>query len=186
MELTIEQAFNRAYEKISDNNEQLRKQIRQRRNGMEDLYGVMFKASGDANTPAKFYISLSPDYIYLQRLAFKFVIDTQSADDFEVSIDGVPVTDYLIEQHNGEWMDGAGVFPTENLEDDQSDFYDIIGVGAIMSAEIETETDEEALSELVSRRTRLLRRGWKPVEISSNAAFTVDAYLYVKYDNLNR
>lgn len=41
---------------------------------MEDLYGVCFSANGDATNPATFYISLSPDYVYLHRFAFKFVI----------------------------------------------------------------------------------------------------------------
>lgn len=41
---------------------------------MEDLYGVCFTSNGDANNPATFYVSLSPDYVYLERFALKFVI----------------------------------------------------------------------------------------------------------------
>lgn len=72
--MTYEQFLNRLAEKTYDNTKQLRRGVQQRRNGMEDLYGVMFSADGDAENPATFYISLSPDYVYLQRFAFKFVI----------------------------------------------------------------------------------------------------------------
>lgn len=61
-------------ERTIDNTQQLKRGVNQRRNGMEDLYGVCFSSNGDASTPATFYISLSPDYVYLQRFAFKFVI----------------------------------------------------------------------------------------------------------------
>lgn len=61
-------------EKTLDNSRQLKRDVHQRRNGMEDLYGVCFTSNGDANNPATFYISLSPDYVYLERFAFKFVI----------------------------------------------------------------------------------------------------------------
>ena len=72
--ITIDRYMNMLAERTLDNSRQLRKDIHQRRNGMEDLYGVCFSANGDANTPARFFISLSPDYVYLQRFAFKFVI----------------------------------------------------------------------------------------------------------------
>lgn len=70
----FDQYLNMLAEKTVDNTRQLKRGVNQRRNGMEDLYGVCFSAEGDANSPASFYISLSPDYAYLQRFAFKFVI----------------------------------------------------------------------------------------------------------------
>lgn len=72
--VTLDQYLNAISERTLDNARQLRRDNRQRRNGMEDLYGVCFSAQGDANNPATFYISLSPDYVYLERFAFKFVI----------------------------------------------------------------------------------------------------------------
>lgn len=72
--ITYEEYLNMLSEKVVDNSRQLRKGVHQRRNGMEDLYGVCFSANGDSNSPATFYISLSPDYVYLERFAFKFVI----------------------------------------------------------------------------------------------------------------
>lgn len=72
--ISYEQALNTLSEKTIDNTRQLKRMVNQRRNGMEDLYGVCFSANGDANSPATFYISLSPDYVYLHRFAFKFII----------------------------------------------------------------------------------------------------------------
>lgn len=227
MNVTYEQAMNMLFERTADNRKQLQKQIKQRRNGMEDLYGVMFSANGDADSPASFYISLSPDYVYLERFAFKLVIkpfattvkgatssatvqieDTSlsvsddkvspnphnhtakahthniidgmafvntTSEDWEVWIDGVDITDYLIEQHDGYWIDGEGVYPTNDLDDEQADFYDILDVASLMTAD-GNETDRE----------KLLRRGFKKVEIKSDAPFAVDAYLYVKYSHMNR
>lgn len=72
--ISYERFLNILAERTIDNSHQLRRGINQRRNGMEDLYGICFSAEGDAQNPATFYISLSPDYVYLQRFAFKFVI----------------------------------------------------------------------------------------------------------------
>lgn len=242
MEVTYEQVLNMLLERTASNTKLLRRETLQRRNGMEDLYGIMFSASGDAKSPASFYISLSPDYGYLERFAFKFVIKpyastvagagtveidigettlsggeenakviegtstldaegsgitpnphthtlsgslsgvdygikkiSTDSESWEVWIDGVDVTDYLIEQHDGYWIDGEGVYPTNDLDDEQGDFYDILDVASLMTADGK-DTDRE----------RLLRRGFKPVEIRSDKPFAVDAYLYVKYSHVNR
>lgn len=242
MVMTYEQALNRLFERTSDNTSQLNKQIRQRRNGMEDLYGVMFSADGDGDNPARFYISLSPDYTYLEMFAFKLVISpykttvkggttsatvtvndkslsvsgdnitpnphnhtTQAhthnlvngisfvnltAEDFTFSINGVDITDYLQEQHDGYWIDGAGVYPTDEInpedEEDEPDFYDILAVASMMTAEADAESDADAKQAILNDRNKILRRGFKPVEISASAPFHVDAYLYLKYPHVNR
>lgn len=72
--VTIDEYLNSLSERVIDNTRQLKRDTRQRRNGMEDLYGICFSANGDANYPARFYVSLSPDYVYLEQFAFKFVI----------------------------------------------------------------------------------------------------------------
>lgn len=46
----------------------------QRRNQVVDLYGVEFTRQGDAQTPARFYISISQDMQYLERFEFKLAI----------------------------------------------------------------------------------------------------------------
>lgn len=241
--VTLNEVLNKLSEKSIDNTRQLRRSVNQRRNGMEDLYGVCFSANGDANYPATFYISLSPDYVYLQRFAFKFVIkpyrstvagasgsgitigatrldggggglphiieNTSTLDeedggaitpnphthdvsgglggldygikqietistDWQVKIDGVDITPYLIEQHDGNWITGEGVFPNNRLDDVEA-FYDILDVASVMTA----EGDEVS-------RDKILAPKFKKVELLSNAPFGVDAYLYLKYSNTNR
>lgn len=214
---------------------------------MEDLYGIEYHHNG-ANT-AKFYISVSPDLVYYERFAFKFIIEpfessvtgisgggsmsvgdtsltmgggtgsqvisgTSTLDDatavsispnphthdvsgsigdlsygmktisttsadWSVSIDGVDITEYLIEQHDGDWIDGEGIYPTDEIEGDEDDmtvnFYDILDVACMLEAEGAT-----------SERKKLLRPGFKEVEISSDAPFSVTALLYLKYSHLNR
>lgn len=46
----------------------------QRRNQVVDVFGMEFNRFGDANTPATFYLSISPDLIYYERFEFKIII----------------------------------------------------------------------------------------------------------------
>lgn len=86
--LTIDQVLNRLAEKTYDNTKQLRRGVAQRRNGMEDLYGTEFTHNGDASHPATFYVSVSPDLVYYERFAFKFIIEPFSSSVASVSVDG--------------------------------------------------------------------------------------------------
>ena len=240
--ITYEQYLNMLSEKAIDNSRQLKRGVHQRRNGMEDLYGVCFSANGDANHPASFYISLSPDYVYLERFAFKFVIKPYTSSvagvsgggsltigetslsgggsgeyvidgtstltedssgispnphthtasgsiggleygvhkvnttstDWHVFIDGVDITAYLIAQHDGAWITGEGVYPTNRL-DRRIDFYDVLEVCDVL-------TDEGRIED----RDKILESRFKRVDITSDAPFGIDAYLYLKYSNLNR
>lgn len=233
--VTLDQYLNALSEKAIDNSRQLKKGLHQRRNGMEDLYGVCFSANGDANNPATFYISLSPDYVYLERFAFKFVIkpfvssvagassgtltinstmleaeavqDPQTSDidvsitpnphthtlsgsiggidygvtkqgtsstDWRVVIDGIDITPYLIAQHDGEWINGEGIYPTNRL-DRRIDFYDILEVCDVL-------TDEGRESD----REKILASTFKPIQIYSDSPFGIDAYLYMKLSHVNR
>lgn len=233
--ITYEKYLNMLSERVIDNSRQLKRDLHQRRNGMEDLYGVCFTSNGDANTPATFYISLSPDYVYLERFAFKFVIKpftssvagasggsltindtllTASASEdpntgnisvgitpnphghtvsgsigslnygttqigttstnWHVRIAGIDITSYLIAQHNGNWINGQGVFPNNSLANIE-DFYDILEVCDVL-------TDEGKIVE----REAILASTFKKVEIISDAPFGVDAYLYLKYPHANR
>lgn len=232
--LSLEQVLNRLAEKTTDNTRQLRRAVQQRRNGMEDLYGVMFSAEGDVDNPATFYVSLSPDVVYLEQFAFKFVIrpysttvksGTSSAtvtvnnrslsvsgdsispnphnhtkeahthnivsgksfvqtnsDYWRVRIAGVDITPYLMEQHDGDWIDmedesGAKVFPNNDLED-KEDFYDILEAVSMMYRE---DTEES-----LTNASKILKPEFKKVEIVSDAPFGVDMYIYMKYSHMNR
>ena len=66
--------LNSLAERTIEHNKILKRDINQRRNGMEDLYGQAFMVNGDGGSPATFYISISPNYTYIEQFAFKFVI----------------------------------------------------------------------------------------------------------------
>lgn len=197
--ITLDQYLNSVAEKTLDNSRQLKRDVHQRRNGMEDLYGVCFSAHAtepkSGRYTARFYISLSPDYVYLHRFAFKFVImpsiiegeDPSEGRDWRVTIGTkkvndvyvpVDVTDYLKEQQDippeDPLFEGEGVYPSNKL-DDREDFYDILDVVSVMYAEGEDDSAEAIIKPI-----------FKPVEISSVKPFSVDAYLYLKYSNCNR
>ena len=229
---TYGDAINALAERTNENTQMLKRSKTQRRVSFVDLYGIPFTAQGDANTPATFYISASPDLAYYERFAFKFVIQPftssvsgldagslsvgstsltyqlpqtegqpgiitpnphthslsgsiggvsygvtktpTSSSVWRVVIHGVDITPYLMEQHEGEWIDGEGIFPTNSLENEE-DFYDILDVACMLEAEGRTED-----------RNKLLMPEFKKVQIYSDAPFSVTAYLYQKYSNVNR
>lgn len=185
-QVTYEQYMNMLSERVVDNTRQLKRDVRQRRNGMEDLYGVCFSAHAtdekDGRYNARFYISLSPDYVYLHRFAFKLVImpsiiedeEPSEGRDWKMSIAGKDITAYLKEQQDGEWIEGEGVYPNNKLEA-LEDFYDVLDVVSVMIAEGNEDDARTIISPV-----------FKPVVISSKKPFSVDAYLYLKYSNTNR
>lgn len=239
--ITYAEALNKVAEVTKDNRDELRKSRLQRRTEFTDLNGVPFIAQGDADHPAQFYISISPDLVYFLRFQFKLHIQplistvtgaggsissigsteldddtttkvvnnsstleisndvspnphTHSAsggsgsvsygikyihttsDDFTVKIHGVDITDYLIEQQDGDWIDGEGVYPTNRNEDD-TDYYDVLQVATLLyNGDDEDKQDAE----------RLLKPEFKLMEIESDAPFQVTMYLYCKYSVVGR
>lgn len=222
-------------ERTVDNRHQLSQSKQQRRTNFVDLYGIPFVAQGDATHPATFYISVSPDLVYFERFAFKFVIqpytstvagisgslgtvgytslsdaasvgsgsstlnggispnphthtisggsasvvygiDTvnTTSNSWRVKIHGVDITAYLMAQHDGNWITGEGIFPTNTLADEE-DFYDILAVASDMIAEGNT-----------ANANKLLAPEFKKVEVISDAPFAVTAHLYYKYSVVNR
>ena len=127
--MSYEEVLNRLAEKTSDNTRQLRRAVQQRRNGMEDLYGVMFSAEGDADNPATFCVSLSPDMVYLEQFAFKFVIRpysttvkggtssaTVTVNDRSLSVNGDSISpnphDHTTEAHTHNLINGKAFVQT--------------------------------------------------------------------------
>lgn len=98
--------MSRLSERIVDNTRQLKKGVHQRRNGMEDLYGTFFTGNGDSGSPAKFYISLSPDLVYLQRFAFKLVIKP-----FTTTVQGGTESATVVVQNRSLSTDGDSITP---------------------------------------------------------------------------
>lgn len=176
--ITYEEALNRIAERTSDNIRELRKTRFQRRTQFTDLYGIPFYAESDGSNKAVFYISVSPDLVYDMRLQFKLHIRGTSSDEFSISVDGVAIEDYLIAQHDGEWIDGSGLYPTDELED-ETDFYDIMAV----ATDIYNEGNNE---ETTREANKLLKPGFKEVVIQSDAPFSATLYLYTKLSNVGR
>lgn len=96
-----------------------------------------------------------------------------TSTNFRCLIHGVDITAYLMEQHDGEWIEGEGVFPNTRVDEDG--FYDILDVACMFEAEGDTES-----------RNKLLMPEFKKVEIASDQPFRVTAYLYLKFSHMNR
>lgn len=170
--ITYAQALNRVAEVTKNNKDELRKSRLQRRTEFTDLYGVPFYAESDENNEAKFFVSVSPDLVYFMRFQFKiYVAELASSDDgdFEITMNGVDITDYLIEQEDGEWIDGEGLYPTNKVED-ETDFYDLLDVATVLYNEGNTDDAE-----------KILKPGFKQMVITASSPFKVTMYLYMKY-----
>ena len=125
--MTYESYMNSLAEKVIDNTRQLKRGVNQRRNGMEDLFGICFSSNGDASTPASFYISLSPDYVYLQRFAFKFVIKP-----FVTSVKGGTDSAVVAVNDRSLQTDGRSITPNPHSHGTQPHTHNVIdGVGLV-------------------------------------------------------
>lgn len=93
-----------------------------------------------------------------------------TAKDFLVSVEGIDVTPYLMAQY-GKWINGEGVYPSMDIGKD----YDILEVASDFYAE-GRKTEAE----------KLLKAGYKQVQVTSNSLFSVTLVNYCKYSHLNR
>ena len=99
-----------------------------------------------------------------------------TSDNWTVKIHGVDITDYLIEQQDGDWIDGEGVYPTNQNEED-TDYYDVLQVATLLYNGSESDQDDAQ---------KLLKPEFKLMEIESDAPFQVTMYLYCKYSVVGR
>lgn len=225
MILTQEEALVRVSERVAENKKRIDRSLKQRRNQVVDMYGVEYTRQGAENAPARFYISISPDMVYLERFEFKLIIQpfittsggigpasldltgvgterkesvtpsevadmlditpnphthtlssgitpiVTTADDFRVRIEGIDVTPYLMAQYGGDWIDGEGVYPSLNIGED----YDILEVASDLVGEGRTADAD-----------KLVRSGYKSIEISASGTFGVTLVNYLKFSHLNR
>ena len=172
MRMTIGDAINRVAEVTVDNRRELRKSRYQRRTEFTDLYGTPFYAESDSENNAKFYISVSPDLVYMMRMQFKLHIhsyDGAGDGDFSISINGVNITDYLREQTNDEWIDGEGLYPTDEGEED-TDYFDVLDVASLLFNEGR-----------MADSNKLLNPGFKEMVIHADSSFKATVFLYCKY-----
>ena len=74
MRLTTEEAVEKLSQRTYNNTEDRLQKNLQRRSQVTDLYGVEYTRLGGNGLPATFYISISPDMIYLERFEFKLIV----------------------------------------------------------------------------------------------------------------
>lgn len=243
MILSQEEAIIRISERVAENKKRIDRMLKQRRNQVVDMYGVEYTRQGAANSPARFYISISPDMVYLERFEFKLIVspfistvggigattltasgsgggydvvtqeDLESilnsdscsslpddtggsgtttgispnphthevlpgitsvpvtANDFLVKVEGIDVTPYLMAQYGGAWLNGEGVYPSLEIGRD----YDILEVASDLIGE-GRQADAD----------KLLRSGYKAIEITAGSPFSITLVNYLKYSHLNR
>lgn len=216
------EAIERVAARTSKNAKDIAQKNKQRRYSVVDIYGTEFTRLGDLNSPARFYISVSPDMVYYHRFEFKLIISpftstvsggtqpvtvavddtslsisggsispnphrhtTQShthnivsgitqtpvtANNFRVIVEGIDITPYLAAQYN-DWINGEGVWPYLDIGKD----YDLLEVASDLMAEGRTDDAK-----------KLMKAGYKAVEISASGPFQVTLVLYLKYNHLNR
>lgn len=243
MILSRDEALLRTMERTAENQKRIERSLRQRRNQVVDLYGVEYTRQGAANSPARFYISISPDMVYLERFEFKLIVQpfastvggigmttltasgggggydvvtpedlddilnssgcsdypddtggsggpvgispnphdhsvipgitlqTTTANDFRVKVEGIDITPYLMAQYGGAWLNGEGVYPSLDIGED----YDILEVASDLIGE-GRKADAD----------KLVRSGYKAIEITAGSPFSITLVNYLKYSHLNR
>lgn len=74
MIISGQEAIQKIAERSYYNKKNIEQSDQQRRHNFVDLYGVEYTRQGDNGFPATFYISISPDMVYLERFEFKLII----------------------------------------------------------------------------------------------------------------
>ena len=93
-----------------------------------------------------------------------------TATVFGVKVEGIDITPYLAAQYN-DWISGEGIWPYIDIEKD----YDLLQVANDLKAEGR-----------YADAAKLMKAGYKAVEVTANGPFQVTLVLYLKYDHLNR
>lgn len=179
--LNIQQEQIRALsEKVYDLTRDNTRNVLQRRNQVTDLYGIPFKILPEYNGA---YMSISQDYVTLQRFQFKLIVNKKgSAKSLVIKLNNVNITSYLIKQMPGDtivekiknWQNiGVGIYPGKDVDD--GSMFDLLEVASdiIESGDIE-------------KHDALLQPGLKKFEISWGDGYDCDIVIYIKYPNVNR
>lgn len=91
---------------------------------------------------------------------------SSSVSNFELWIEDVDMTPYLMAQYDGAWINGEGVFPDAGLSR-----YDILEAAGYMPA---------------WQQGIILQPGYKKIEIKNNGVFNAILVNYLKYSHVNR
>lgn len=185
---SVESAIEALAEVSKDNKKRLEQMSNQRRLQVVDIFGNEFTGNSQvAERKSTYWISISPDIVYLERFQFKiYVVDSENAKNWHISLNGVDITDYLKEQagrsRDTRWMDGSeGLFPSNELLEDENTItpsFDIIDVANVLYAEGTDESKEKA--------DKILKSGMKRLVVQADDTFTATILLYLKYSHLNR
>lgn len=185
MILTQDEYIDRIAQRAVTNKNIIERDLFQRRNQVVDLDGVEYMRQGGPGLPATFYIAISPDMVYMERFEFKLIISAfigtggltpdlhpvpVTASDFRVKVEGIDITAYLAAQHNG-WISGEGVWPAVDI----LKTYDVLEAASDMCAAGEAANAD-----------KLVKPGYKKIEVTSGSLFAATMSLYCKYSHLNR
>lgn len=203
MIITPQRAINILAENMSTIKQNQRQDLLQRRNQVVDMYGIEYYRQGDSTTPATIGISLSQDYIYLERFEFKLIIS-----DFTSSISSMtPVTLQLQDgsitpnPHDHVIQAGLTSSPTTArnyriyLEDvdltpyfmAQHNMQWINGNGIYPADNLSNYDVLSACKYLKdSEVQKILSAGYRHISITADAPFNVTLVNYLKYSHVNR
>lgn len=169
--------------RTAENKDLLDLSLRQRRNQVVDLQGVQYtrvitpktdsqgRPIPQPDSAANFYVSISPDMIYMERFEFKLIVENAVGANFRVKVDGVDISAYLMAQYGGQWVSGSGIYPSIDINKN----YDILEAASDMYAEGKGDIANE-----------LVRSGYKQIQITANDTFGVTLSLYCKYSHTLR
>lgn len=87
----LEHAVYKLSERVVKNHEDIRQSKILRRNQAVDIYGAEFYRQGSLNAPASFYISVSPDMVYMERFEFKLIISSFNSTVSGATMDAATV-----------------------------------------------------------------------------------------------
>lgn len=89
----LEEQISKIAEKVYDLIKYKDSSLTQRRNLVTDMYGVEYTRQATENYPATFYISVTPDLVYLERFQFKLIIAPFQSTVGTVSVGTLTVDD---------------------------------------------------------------------------------------------
>lgn len=89
----LEDSISKIAEKVYDLIKYKDSSLTQRRNLVTDMYGVEYTRQGTADHPATFYLSITPDLVYLERFQFKLIIAPFQSTVGSVSVGTLTVDD---------------------------------------------------------------------------------------------
>lgn len=207
--MTTEQAISRVAERTLDNSEDIKQKNRQRRHNVVDMYGVEYVRQGGKNAPATFYLSISPDMVYMERFEFKIIIEPFA---IPISSNGIEPTSLTVSNnsvspnpHTHNVL--AGITFVSTTATDFRFFVEGIDITAYLYAQHNVWLDGEGifpstdllenfdLLEVASdmraegkddEADKLVSSGYKKIQITSDSPFQAIIVHYPRFSHTNR